>query len=257
MTLKKSLVGAVAAVSALTVVGCGSAVDISGSQGASLNESGFAASVTDATRHVRSVHVEGTLTSQGKQVTITADGAFGDGSLTGVRGVVRASLPGMGTVEARMLGGVVYVNSAGLGLGAVGGKPWVKVDLTDTSNPLGQMLANIADNLGPGQLADVLAGMSTLRSHGAETVDGVATTHYTVTVDTAKLGSTLGVDPGQLGGEAPPKTLAYDVWLDEASRPVKLVLSSRMLGMELHFSRWDEPVRIVAPPASQVSAFSL
>jgi hypothetical protein len=27
--------------------------------------------------------------------------------------------------------------------------------------------------------------------------------------------------------------------------------------VELHFSRWNEPVHVVAPPASQVSTFSL
>jgi len=257
MSLKKTLVGAVAVVSTLTVAGCGKAVDISGSHGASLNESSFATSVSDATRQVQSVHLEGTFTTQGQRVTVTADTSFGDRTLTGLKGAVRVSLPGMGTLEARLVGGVVYINGAQLGLGALGGKPWVKVDLTDTSNPLGETLAKITDNLGPGQLAETLKGLSTLRTVGAETVDGVATTHYKVSIDTSKLGTTLGLDPSQLGGAALPKTVAYDVWLDEGSRPVKLAMATSMFGMELHFSKWGEPVHVAAPPASQVSSFSL
>lgn len=257
MSLQKSLVGAVAVVSTLAVAGCGSAVDISGSQGADLNRSSFGTSISDATKNVQSVHVDGTFTAQGQTFTVTADQSFGDRTLTGARGVIHVSMPGMGTLEARLVDGVIYLNAGQLGLGQVGGKPWVKVDLTDTSNPVGQMLAQIADNFGPGQLIETLKSVSTLHSVGAETVDGVATTHYKVTVDTSKLGSALGLDPSQLGGADVPKTIEYDVWLDSGSRPVKVEMATSMFGIALHFSKWGEPVHVVAPPASQVGSFSL
>ncbi len=256
MSLQKTLVGAVALVSALALAGCGSAADISGAQGASLNRSSFGASLTDATKNMQSVHLDATITAQGQTFHATADQFFGDGTLTGARGVIRVSLPGMGEVEARLVGGVMYLNAGQLGLGQVGGKPWVKVDLTDTSNPVGKMLAQLTDNLGPSQLIETLKSVSTLRRLGPETVDGVATIHYKVTVDTSKLGSAFGLAPGQFGGADVPKTIGYDVWLDAGSRPVKVAMATPMFGAQLHFSKWNEPVPVVVPPASQVGSFS-
>lgn len=258
MTLKTSLVGAVAVVSTLGVAGCGSAADISGAQGASLSRSAFADSVAQATQQMRSVHMAGSFTVQGQRLSVTADSSFGDNTLTGAAGIFRVSVPAMGTLQARLVDGVVYVNAGQLGLGQAGGKPWVKVDLTDPGNPLGAMFAKITDNLGPGQFLTTLKSLSTLKSLGAESVDGVASTHYRVTVDTSKLGSALGLDPSQLGNDAAlPKTVTYDVWLDAGSRPVKVSMTMSSFAMELHFSHWNEPVHVTAPPASQVSSFSL
>lgn len=256
MTLKKPLVAAVALASTLAVVSCGSAADISGGQGASLNRAGFAASVAQATQQVSSVHLTGSFTVQGQRISIVADQSFGNHTLTGVAGVFRVSLPAMGTLEARLVRGVVYVNAGQLGLGQPTGKPWLKVDLTDPGNPLGAMFSKITDTLGPGQLIDTLKGLSTLHSLGSETVDGAVTTHYRVTVDTSTLGSALGLDPSDLDGATLPKSLAYDVWLDSGSRPVKVSADVSEFSMELHFSHWGESVHVAAPPASQVGTFS-
>jgi LppX_LprAFG lipoprotein len=254
MSLQKTLVGAIAVVATLTVAGCGSAVDISGSQSASLSKSSFATALTDATSQAKSVHVTGTVKAQGQTITLTADESFGDRTLKGMSGDVTVVLPAMGSVEARIVGGVVYINGSQLPLGQASGKPWVKIDLTDTSNPVGSMLSQITDTVGPGQITDLLKGLSTVTTVGPETVDGVATTHYKVSVDTSKLGSTLGLDPSQLDGAALPKTVTYDVWLDSASRPVKLSMATTAFSLDLHFSKWGEPVHVVAPPASQVSS---
>lgn len=257
MTLKRSLAGAVAVISALAVTGCGSAADISGAQGANLNRSGFAASVSAATSQMSSVHMTGSFTVHGQRITVVADEAFGNHTPTGVTGDLRVSVPTMGTLQARLVGGVVYVNGAQLGLGQPGGKPWVKIDLTDPSNPIGAMFSKVTGTLGPAQLVETLKGLSTLHSLGSEAVDGVATTRYRVTVDTSKLSSTLGLDPAQLGAASVPRSITYDVWLDAGSRPVKVSVDLSALSMELHFSKWGEPVHVVAPPASHVSAFSL
>lgn len=256
MRLKKTLVGAVAALSTLAVAGCGSAVDISGSHTANLSSSSFVTAVSDATSQAQSVHVEGTITAQGQHVSVVADQAAGDGTVSGVHGTIRATVPGMGAIEARVVGGVLYLQAGQLGI-AQAGKPWVKVDLTDTSNPIGKMLSQLSGSLGPDQFAQTLKGLSSLRKLGTETVDGVATTHYQVTIDTARLTTVLGFHPGQLGSAGLPKTLSYQVWLDSSSRPVEVSMSTPTFGVELHFSRWGEAVHVVAPPASQVSTFSL
>ena len=178
MSLKKSLVGTVAVVSTLTVAGCGSAVDISGSQGATLTKTSFTTALTRATSQAKSVHLTGTVKAHGQTVTLTADESFGDHSLKGMSGDLTVELPGMGTLEARMVGGVIYLHGTQALLGGSGGKPWVKIDLSDPSNPVGSMLSQITDAMGPGQIAQLLKGLSTVTTLGQETVDGVATTHY-------------------------------------------------------------------------------
>jgi hypothetical protein len=254
MSLKKTLVGAVAVVATLTVAGCGSAVDISGSQSASLTKTSFTTALTRATSQAKSVHMTGTVKTHGQTITLTADESFGDHTLTGMSGDLTVALPAMGSIEARIVDGVIYLHGTQSLLGGSGGKPWVKIDLTDSSNPVGSMLSQITDAMGPGQIADLLKGLSTVTTVGQETVDAVATTHYKVAVDTSKLGSRLGLDPGQLGGAKLPKTVTYDVWLDSASRPVKLSMAMTEFSVDLHFSKWGEPVHVVAPPASQVSS---
>ena len=77
-----------------------------------------------------------------------------------------------------------------------------------------------------------------------------------MSVDTSKLGSRLGLDPSLLGGAQLPKTISYDIWLDGDARPVKLAMSSSEYSLDLHFSKWGEPVHVTAPPASQVGSFS-
>ncbi len=112
MSLKKTVVGAVAVVATLTVAGCGSAADISGGQTASLTKSGFATALSHATSQATSVHVTGSVRAQGQTITLTADSSFGDHSLKGTSGDATVVLPGMGSVEARIVGGVVYVKRA-------------------------------------------------------------------------------------------------------------------------------------------------
>ena len=64
-----------------------------------------------------------------------------------------------------------------------GGKKWVKIDVSDSDNPIGQLFQ--AAN--PGNFAAYLEGVTTFEDKGDETVDGVETHHYDVTVDTATM----------------------------------------------------------------------
>jgi hypothetical protein len=250
----KMLVGAVAVVSTLTVAGCGNAVDLSGSHTSSLTKSGFATALTDATSQARSVHVNGTIQAQGQTITLIGDESFGNGTLAGMRADLSAALPTMGSLELRLIGGVLYVNGGQLLSGQLGGKPWLKIDLTDTSNPIGSMLSQLPATMGRGQFIAIAKGLSTLKAVGRETVDGVATTHYQVSVDTSRLGTALGIPTEQLGAVALPKTIRYDVWLDAGSRPVKVAMSYREYGVDLHFSRWGEPVHVAVPPRGQIGS---
>lgn len=257
MSLKKTIVGTVAVLSTLALAGCGNATDISGSQGATLTKENFASAMDSATAQARSVHISGTVSAAGQQMTLSADESLGGSSLKDLTGAMTMTLPGMGQMQARFVSGTIYLNVANLGLPGSAGKPWMKIDLTDPSNPLGAAFSKIAA-LNPSQMMDTFKSITTLTTVGSETVDGIQTTHYKVAVDTAKVANLMGLSQNQRSDLASmPKTLTYDVWVDGTSRPVKLSMAIQTMRMEMHFSKWGEPVHVVAPPASQVRSFSL
>ncbi len=253
MSLKKTITGAVAVLATLAVAGCGSASDLSTDQGASLTKQNFASSMVSATSQAKSVHMTGAFTVQGQKITMTADESMKGTSLKDLAVALNMTIGSMGAVEVRVVAGVVYVNGAKLGLPGTTSKPWLKVDLTDKSNPLGAAFSKIA-SMNPSELMKAFQSISTLTEVGTESVDGVQATHYTVTVDTSKATSMLGM-PMQGQMSSMPKTLTYDVWVDAASQPVKVMMNNPMFTVEVHFSKWGEPVHVVAPPASQVSQF--
>jgi len=250
MRLKKTIVGTTAVLATLVVAGCGSASDVQGSQGATLTKENFGAAMASATSQARSVHMTGNFAVQGQHLTLTADESLNGGSLKDVAAALKVNISGAGAVEVRIVSGVVYINAGALGLPGSSDKPWIKVDLTDPSNPVGAAFSKIAA-MNPAELMKAFQAVSTLTKLGAETVDGVQTTHYRVTVDTSKVATMFGMPPGA-GMASMPKTLTSNVWVDGTSRPVKVAMSYPTGTMEMHFSKWGEPVHVVAPPASQV-----
>lgn len=253
MNTKKTMISGAAVLSTLAIAGCGSATDLSNSQGASLTQQNFAAAMTSATSTARSVHMSGSFTVQGQRITLAADESLTGGSIKDAAAAVTLNISGMGSVEVRVVAGVVYVHPGDLGLPTMSAKPWMKIDLTDQSNPMGAAFAKIAA-MNPADLTKAFESISTLTEVGSETVDGIQATHYTVSVDTAHVGDLLGMPHSDMAGSM-PKTVTYDVWVDGANRPVKMVVDNPMVTVDLHFSKWGQPVHVVAPPASQVSTF--
>jgi hypothetical protein len=55
-----------------------------------------------------------------------------------------------------------------------------------------------------------------------------------------------------------PNAMTSEVYVDSADRPVKLSVGlGSVASIEAHFSKYGQPVQISAPPADQVSEFSL
>ena len=90
-----------------------------------------------------------------------------------------------------------------------------------------------------------------------KSVDATGTT-YAVTItkeqlqalessDTAALGSLTGGALSQL-----PETLSYDYTVSSDHLPVRMVMKVGGSGVTMTFSKWGEPIRIQAPPASEV-----
>jgi hypothetical protein len=153
--------------------------------------------------------------------------------------------------QMRLVDGTVYVEANGLGMGTNPAKPWTKVQVNDAHNPFTRVFANMT-GFDPSQISKAFRGISTFTKVGAATVDGISVTHYRVSLDTAKAAGLLGGAGGSALSTL-PKTLTYDVWVDSQARPVEVSAKVSWISMEMHFSRWNAPVHIVAPPASKVT----
>ncbi|QLQ15375.1 MAG: LppX_LprAFG lipoprotein [Micropruina sp.] len=86
---------------------------------------------------------------------------------------------------------------------------------------------------------------------GDETVDGVATKHYTMVLDGAAM-SKLG------GGKSAVGDIPYEIWLDDQLRPRQFVLkyssSAGDISTKGTMSKYGEPVDIQAPDPSKVKS---
>ncbi len=255
--MKKMLVGVVAALSTLAVAGCGSATDLTASQSpVTLTRANFAAALSDATGQAKSVHLDLTMSGEGHTMVSSADEAMSGTSMKGLEADMTMKLLGKGTMQLRVVDGIAYLKGAPMMSMGSSAKPWIKIDLTSTNNPLGSMFSKLTDNLDPSKFGDVFRSISTLTKVGPETIDTTATTHYKVTVDTSKLATILGVPTGGATAQL-PKTITYDVWVDSHNRPVQTSVAFQGVSMRMQFSHWGEPVHVTAPPASQVAPFHL
>ncbi|MFE9023810.1 hypothetical protein ACFYNL_35300 [Streptomyces sp. NPDC007808] len=143
--------------------------------------------------------------ANGEAVTSDGEGAIdlddGDSTMT-VKAEGR-------TVEQRVVDQVLYQKAPGRK--AAGGKPWIKIDLQQVTERQGVNPDQIGD---PAQSAAYSKAISDddVSKVGTETIDGVETTRYKVSVDVAQL-------PGgtRLREQLGP-TMPMEIWLDDDGR---------------------------------------
>jgi hypothetical protein len=213
-----------------------------------------------------------TVSAGGQTRSFTADGAFDFAARSGVLTMDMSSLGlpgGPGRMEVRVVDGVLYMNVGDL-LGAagpaatqeLGGKHWFKLDasaLTDRSTPSGLGALGSGN---PTSTLDALRGVSSdVTVLGSDTVRGVDTTHYAVTIDLSKaldrvpVGERDAATKGlkMLGAGSVPA----EVWIDGHGCPRKLVMnlggaegSGTSLGaLTMEMYDYGTTVEVHAPPA--------
>jgi hypothetical protein len=251
MRLRRMAAGAIAAGMMVSLSGCGSNAGSSGGDAAALTQANFSQTVTSAQQAAKSAHFVASIKAAGHSISMTGDASgFADLASAAMDLNVKASGK---SIEMRLVHKVLYLHGAGMP--APAGKSWVKVDLNDANNPLSKIL----DTAGPRSMLTYLRSVTSLDDKGMQSVDGVQAHHYTVTINTAKA---LAANPAFKGQDLSklgmPKTLHTDVWLDSDNRPVKMtVVIGKLLSLEVHVSKYGEPVAVHAPPAAQVGTFSL
>lgn len=141
------------------------------------------------------------------------------------------------------------------------GKKWLEIDFADAAKAsgvdLGQMLDQ-ARQMDPSEAVRMLTASGDLRRVGTETVDGVETTHYAGTVQTA---TALKSFTGKVRDQAQKslKTLGIssehvDVWIDSKQQVRRTKVSAHganaSIDTDMHVSRYGEAVDVSPPPAS-------
>jgi hypothetical protein len=153
---------------------------------------------------------------------------------------------------------VVYLSAEALSGVLPSESPWISIDLArlaeSTGTPLEDMRGQVL--VDPAEAARLLLEAENATAVGAETIDGVETTRYQVTVDVA---AALAASP-QLGGQLDtagadvPETVVYDVWVtadNELRRAaVDLDVAGRSVSMVLDMTTTDEPLDVELPDES-------
>jgi hypothetical protein len=136
-------------------------------------------------------------------------------------------------------------------------KPYVLVSAR-SSNPTVRALAtSLGSTLDSSSLAsyNLLAqAASSVRAVGRTSVGGVAATHYALVVDFRRLPANY---PNRAALRASGlKTVPVELHFDGQGRPVEVTerftISGHTASVDLLVTRYNEPVHITAPPASQV-----
>lgn len=244
---------------ALALSSCGTD---SASTTAALTRQSFVTKVTSATAFPTSAHVRATINARGLMLSINGDVAVKGKTITDVAARLRANvlLP-RGSATLLLTEGAAYVKTSGLPLPTSSSKPWLKFDLTGSNSPVEAMYNSLMTRLDPAPMVKAFRATTQLRRVGSATIKGVPTTHYVVTVDTAKalrfFGSTdmAGSHVDQMRAKL-PKTFDYDVWLDSSHRPVRIKGAYAGIAVDVSFSSWGEPVTVHAPPDRLTSSIS-
>jgi hypothetical protein len=222
----------------------------------------LSARVLAATRAKGSAHLASTTTGGGGLRYSGVMRVHGSGADVSIK----AALPGGQSVTLVAVGGALYMNVGQ----AVEGKHWVKVT-PGGSDPLSKALAPALTELRNG--LDINAQVPATKDAKITAVTrtelgGVATTKYTLV-------SSVSALLAKLDEFAPPPEVRAAlrkqfagahvesvVWVDDRSLPLRV--DSRVVGgaatgagtTTMTYSRWGEPVKIVAPPRGDVAEAS-
>jgi hypothetical protein len=156
---------------------------------------------------------------------------------------------------------VIYMRLGFLSSQLPGGKQWIKLDVSKLGKAAGLDVGKLLSGtqFQPSDLLGMLTSEGAkVRQLGPATVDGVATTHYRVTIDLAKVLQSKGLTSPLLSGiTAQMKTAKAEVWIgkDGLVRRVRVsynVHGTGRMAMTMSLYNYGAHLSIAAPPSSQV-----
>jgi LppX_LprAFG lipoprotein len=199
---------------------------------------------------VTSTHLSGKIASStpGASGTIAADEKLSQGKVTAIN--LSEKIGGQ-SISLILIGTKAWAKLPT----STGPKPWLKVT-TSSTNPtiraVAASLARTSSDTSLGSLVGFARAANNITKVGREKVDGVTTTHYTMTVATAKLPAASGKTLSTLG----VKSIPTQMWIDDKGRPVrvseKVTASGVSTTTTLDLTKYNASVTVTPPPAGQI-----
>lgn len=219
--------------------------------------------VTRQSTEKRSAHLTMSVEGAGQSITGEGDMRFGDKPAMDMRMVV----PEMADLSMRFVDDVFYFK---LPSELEPGKSWVKVDANGT-DPLSQSLGAAVEQMkqsgDPSQILKLLQDSGEITGQQREQLAGKDTTHYTVTIDVAKMAQNQQ-DPNlkrsmEAAIKAGVQNFPLDVWIDSENLPLRISMNmpvsaptsqtTEQVKILVDYSDWGKQVDVVAPPAGEVA----
>ncbi|MBD0745630.1 hypothetical protein [Streptomyces sp. CBMA152] len=177
---------------------------------------------------------------------------------------------GAESIDARYLRDAYFANMGPTFAQSVGGKHWIRYgydDMAKLMGPSGAVMKDQMQNSTPQQGVKMLLASGDVKKVGTEDVRGVQATHYSGTVDIAKLvGSSSGLDAKTLDAfkaqmtQSGISTDTVDIWVDKDDLLVKKTERAATKNGELNttafYSDYGVKVAVEAPPAADTLDFT-
>jgi hypothetical protein len=195
------------------------------------------------------VTVSGAVDNESGVMTVSSD-------LSSLGAIDDAIPLGEGSVELVLdtESGTMYIGASGLGDLFGTETPWISADLGVLAEQAGATLDDLRAEtfVDPTEWARLLLEADDVTEIGIETIDGVETKHFQVTVDVA---AALAAVPDELSGEVPgvelPDAVVYDVWVtaDNELRRASFAVDAagQEVSMQLDMTTSDEPLDVAVP----------
>ena len=225
------------------------------------------------------VHLRMVLRGKGEKLRMRGTGAFDGGSAemsfklgsmlgrmglpSGAASMAQLAHTTMKEVALEQNGDyVIYLRIPFLSSELPGGKAWVKLDLSKLGKSEGIDLGQLTSGgqFQPNDLLGMLEGEGAkVHTVGPATIDGVATTHYRVTIDLAKALKSSGLTSPmlkELAGRV--KTASENVWIgkDGLVRRVQFAYGvprkAMRIAMTMDLYDYGAQISVAAPPSSAV-----
>ncbi|MEV7680739.1 DUF6612 family protein [Streptomyces sp. NPDC088341] len=169
-------------------------------------------------------------------------------------------------VEVRLSEGGLYLNGGKEAAAEMDGKSWMKFPIDPSGK--GSSAAGLPSQFdqNPAEESASLTAAEDLKKVGEETVDGVATTHYTGTLTLAELRESLKDETDAKAKKRREEglkeyedmgvdKLTMDMWIDKSDLTkqfrIKGAAKKGPLDLTIKFLAYNKPVTVKAPPASE------
>ncbi|MGW1463538.1 hypothetical protein ACWCPT_04170 [Streptomyces sp. NPDC002308] len=287
-TLRRVCASVVTVVALSTVAACSGSDEASGSgKNGDRSPAGAAAAVSPiaALKKVQqksggadSATIESTV-EMGTVMSMTMTGSMdwsagmtGDVTIKYTGGTMAEAMKQMsgdGAMRALYLKDAYYANMGDAFASAIGGKHWIRygyADLAAIAGASGEVLKDQVQNSTPEKSVETLLASGGIKKVGEEDVRGVATTHYSGSVDVAALSAqTSSLDAEQLKGlkeqldKTGITTETVDLWVDKNDLLIKQSShadsANGAVNTTSYFSDYGAPVNVVKPDAGDTADF--